>query len=288
VRVAALHRFPVKGLSAEPLDAVDLVAGEGVPGDRRYAVLRGDAEFDVARPRWVPKEKCLMLMRDAALASIQARLDATTRELTLELPDGRSLRASLASEDGRSRLAELVASVAGSAPRGATRLVEAGPLSFTDVPENCVSIIHRASVDDLAARIGRPLHPLRFRANVYLEGGTAWQELGWLGRRLELGDVMLRPFARIPRCAATSVDPETGVRDLSVPKALEQHYGHHDMGLYAEVVRGGRIAVGDGVSLREAPDTRQSGGAMASLLRTARLYGRQGVVLARDRLGRKR
>jgi hypothetical protein len=92
----------------------------------------------------------------------------------------------------------------------------------------------------------------------------------------------VRPFARIPRCAATSVNPETAERDVTVPKALKQHFGHVDMGVYAEVVRAGRVAVGDGVV---PPADARTGctGPLAALLRTAKLYLRQGLVLARRR-----
>ena len=51
MHVASLHRFPVKGLAGESLDAIDLAPGAGVPDDRRFAILRGDTAFDPASPR---------------------------------------------------------------------------------------------------------------------------------------------------------------------------------------------------------------------------------------------
>jgi uncharacterized protein len=47
------------------------------------------------------------------------------------------------------------------------------------------------------------------------------------------------------RCAATNVDPVTGIRDLEIPKTLMQSFGHADCGVYGEVVQAGEIAVGD-------------------------------------------
>jgi uncharacterized protein YcbX len=47
------------------------------------------------------------------------------------------------------------------------------------------------------------------------------------------------------RCAATEVDPVTGIRDLPVPKTLLQNFEHVDCGVYAEVISGGDIAEGD-------------------------------------------
>jgi uncharacterized protein len=281
MRIASLHRYPVKGLAGQSLDALELTAGAGVPDDRRFAILRGDTSFDASHPRWVAKEKCVMLMRDTALARLRTRYDERTSVLALDADGEPALEVDLSSAEGRERAAAYVARIA-EPSGGAPRIVEAGAMSFTDVPENCISIIGQASIDALSAAAGSTLHPQRFRANVYVTGGEAFAELGWLGREIALGDVVVRPFARIPRCAATSVNPETAERDLTVPKALKQHFGHVDMGVYAEVVRPGRAAVGDAVA---PPADAQVGGNgwIASTLRTAKLYLRQGLVLARRR-----
>jgi hypothetical protein len=282
--VAALHRFPVKGLAGESLDAVDLSVGAGVPHDRRFAVLRGDTAFDPVSPRWVAKEKCVMLVRDHALALLRLRFDPDTMALELNAPGEAALETSLAEPAGRARAAAYVARVV-EPKGGAPRLVEAGAMSFTDVPENCVSIVSHASIEALGAAMGETIHPLRFRANVYVTGGEAFAEFGWLGSEVTLGGVVVRPFARIPRCAATSVDPETGERDLGVPKALKQHFGHVDMGVYAEVVRAGRVAVGDRVTPPADARSASGNGWLTSMLRTVRLYLRQGLVLVRGRRG---
>jgi uncharacterized protein YcbX len=49
------------------------------------------------------------------------------------------------------------------------------------------------------------------------------------------------------RCAATNVDPDTGIRDLTIPDTLMKSFGHADCGVYGEVVEAGTIAVGDGI-----------------------------------------
>jgi hypothetical protein len=53
---------------------------------------------------------------------------------------------------------------------------------------------------------------------------------------------------RIQRCAATEVDPDTGIRDLPVPRTLIENFDHADCGVYAEVVTAGEIAIGDGIT----------------------------------------
>jgi uncharacterized protein YcbX len=93
------------------------------------------------------------------------------------------------------------------------------------------------------------VHPLRFRANLYLEGWPAWHEAGLLGKTLAIGDARLKVVKRITRCAATNVDPNTAARDLEIPEALMRRFGHNECGIYAEVIADGEIAVGDEIAV---------------------------------------
>ncbi len=95
--------------------------------------------------------------------------------------------------------------------------------------------------------MGAPVDKLRFRANLYVEGLPALAELDWPeGTRLESArGVAFEVIKRIDRCAATTVDPQTGIRDLMIPKALMSHYGHIDCGVYLRIVAGGRIGPGE-------------------------------------------
>src|SRR6266536_2620057 len=112
-----------------------------------------------------------------------------------------------------------------------------------------VSLINLASIAALEAFVAAPVDPLRFRANIYLEPAPAWSELDWIGSEITLGGARLRVIAPITRCAATQVNPATAERDLDIPAALQRGFGHNLMGIYAEVVEGGEIAIGDGLML---------------------------------------
>ena len=99
--------------------------------------------------------------------------------------------------------------------------------------------------------VGQPVHPLRFRANLYVEGWPAWHEFDLLDQTLAIGDARLKVVKRIVRCAAVNVDPDTAARDLDIPQALMQRLGHADCGIYAEVIAGGTIGVGDAIAVEQ-------------------------------------
>ncbi|HEU4358799.1 MAG TPA: MOSC domain-containing protein, partial [Xanthobacteraceae bacterium] len=117
------------------------------------------------------------------------------------------------------------------------------------VARKVVSIINLSSVAAIEAVLGRAVHPLRFRGNVYVTGWPAWREFDLVGQEIAFGKrARLAIIKRIVRCAATNVDPDTGIRDLVIPDTLMRRFGHADCGIYAEVVEGGEIAVGDELS----------------------------------------
>jgi uncharacterized protein len=128
--------------------------------------------------------------------------------------------------------------------RGRPRLVSAPGHLFTDNATKYVSLINLASVADLERRLGAPVDPLRFRANLYVSGLPAWRELDWAGREVGAGKVGFHVAEPIDRCAATNVDPASGVRDLNIPLALRKAYGHMDCGVLLRVIRGGALEVG--------------------------------------------
>src|SRR5262249_7416073 len=125
--------------------------------------------------------------------------------------------------------------------------------SFSDVARKVLSIINLASVSALENAVGSPVHPLRFRANLYVAGWPAWHEFELLGKTIAIGPIArLKIVKRIVRCAATEVDPETAIRDIPIPELLLKTYGHNDCGIYGEVITGGMIAVGDRVTVSGA------------------------------------
>jgi uncharacterized protein YcbX len=248
-RIEGIYRYPVKGLSPEPMDRVQLAAGETLPSDRLYAIENGPSGFDPQTPRHQPKTQYLMLMRNERLAKLRSSYHGPSRTFAVARAGAEVARGDLGTAQGRASIERFFADFCADELRGPPRLLSAPHFSFSDVARKVVSIINLASVKALAEVIGTTVDPLRFRANVYATGWPAWAELDLVGAKIAIGEARLTVVKRIVRCAATNVDPQTGIRDLTIPETLRQSYGHADCGVYAEVLQDGEIAAGDAMSV---------------------------------------
>ena len=251
--VDSLYHYPIKGLSPQRLDQVDLRPGVGFPDDRRFGLARPNSGFDPADPRPLPKRRFYMLMKDERLAALRTHLDVDTRRLTVHRDGALQLDCDLSTLNGAAEVTAFFAAALELPDGERPVLAHADPHRFTDASVaseqlmHAVSIINLASLDDLAERTGIPIDPLRFRANLYVRGWPPRTDHDLVGRELMIGPVRLRVIATTPRCAATQVDPASGRRDLPVLRLLTEHYDDLDMGVYAEILESGTIADGDPV-----------------------------------------
>lgn len=249
-RVESLWRYPVKGFTPERLDAVELVPGRGFPFDRVFAVEDGPSGFDPASPAHVSKMRFTVLAKIPKVARARTRFDDVAGELAIETDEG-VFTANLRDEAGRASFARWLKDFLGEEASGELKVLPApGVHRFYDDPRGHVSIINLASVRDLAERIRRPVDPLRFRANVHIEGWPPWIECDAAGAHLRLGAAQARVIAPIRRCVATHVDPDRGVRDLDMLEALRSLYGHVFCGAYVEIIEGGPVRPQEGAELR--------------------------------------
>jgi len=248
-RIDAIYRYPVKGLSPQPLPRTHMAVGATLPADRLYAIENGPCGFDPVAPAYFPKIRFLMLMRNERLAALRSDFDEASHTLVIHAEGREAARGDLRTPEGRAAIERFFAGYCASELRGPPKVLFGQGHSFSDVAKKVVSIINLASVAALETAAGAPVHPLRFRGNLYIAGWPAWHEFDLLGREFTIGNrARLKAIKRIERCAATNVDPDTGIRDLTIPRTLMQSFGHTDCGIYAEVIEAGDIAVGDVLS----------------------------------------
>ena len=245
-RLVHIYRYPVKGLSPEPLDSVRIAPGRPLPYDRQFALARPSAAFD-GPPHWIRRGNFFQRANDAVLAELDLRCDPDSGRIALQRRGRMVASGNLRDPQDRAALEAFFADLLGS-ETGRPRLVEiasgfppgAGGQSFADTEAPHISIINLATLRALGALVGAELHPLRFRGNLYVEADP-WAEFDWVGRQLAIGNARLGIMRRIERCAATNVNPDTAERDQNLPLALRRAYGHADCGVYAIAATAGEI-----------------------------------------------
>ena len=240
VRLAHICRHPIKAYGREMLASVRLSAGKGLPFDREWAIAHEAAKL---APGWNP---CMNFTRGAkapALMAVTASLDEATRRVTLAHPVAGEITVAPDEPDEQTRLLTWADPLI---PPGRARpaAVVRGGVAMTDSDFPSVSVLSLASLAALSKQMGTDLSIHRWRANLWLEGTSPWAEWDWIGQRFRLGDAVLEVVERITRCTATTVDPETGMVQGNTLAALETGYGHQDFGIYARVIEGGEIALG--------------------------------------------
>lgn len=249
-RVRELFVHPVKGLSAQPLGQVALRPGEGIPHDREFALARPDGRYHPGTREGLPKQEFFALVSDHRLSGVDTRFDAGTEVLVARVAGHEVLKADLGTEEGVGEAMRFFARLL-DLPAGVVPVLAREPgRRFTDAtaagdgPMNWISMINLSSVRDLESRTGAAVDPLRFRANVLVDGLPAWSEVDLIGAEFDLDGVRVRAVRQTRRCAATEVGPGAGRRDLPVVSLLQRTYRHQVMGIYLEVLTAGVVRTG--------------------------------------------
>jgi uncharacterized protein YcbX len=244
MQLSRIYRYPVKGFTPEPLIRTRLVAGGGIPFDRACAFVCGNLPDPPVAGGWVPARTFYQLTVYPELAKYTAEFDdSEDRVLTVTAPDGAMARADLDMPQAFAGINRLIRERFEAGPHATPQLfVQAPGHGQWDFTDTAVSIINLASVRALSEAIGEKLDPLRFRANLYIDGIPAWREFALIGRRLKVGDAEIEVMRPAMRCAATSADPATGDTAINVPVALRRLTGHLFCGVYARVTQSGNIA----------------------------------------------
>lgn len=245
--VESIYRHPVKGLTPEHMTGVQLEAGSYFPGDRDYAIEVGPSGFDPENPIRISKQRFTVLARFPSLARIKTRLDDATGTFHLGDAHGFGVEARLDTDEGRSAIENFLQAFLGEDAPGKLRVLESPPgYRFMDDTQGYISVMNLASVREVARAIGQPVDPLRFRANVYVDGLKPWAEDEWVvNQTLKLGGAELTLFKPIVRCIATHVNLDTGERDIDMVGQLREHFGRDTLGTYFSISQSGRVALGD-------------------------------------------
>jgi uncharacterized protein YcbX len=257
--VSTVSRFsiaPVRSLGLEHPDQID-VTERGVVEDRRFFLTDDQNRFI---------DRVIV----GRLVQVAAHTDPGATMLRMTFPDGTVVEGEVQLGDpvetpihGRTGVGHVVIGPWAAALEPIAgrpiRVIRCDRPGGTRIA-NAASIVSDGSLRELARHLGvESIDARRFRMLIEIEGAEPHEEDSWIGRRIAIGDAILRVTRPDARCVITTQDPDTGVRDLDTLRTLIGYRGlregkHADFGVLAEVDQPGRLRLGDEVTLLdEAP-----------------------------------
>jgi uncharacterized protein YcbX len=262
--VSTVSRFsiaPVRSLGLEHPDQID-VTERGVVEDRRFFLTDDQNRFI---------DRVIV----GRLVQVAAHTDPGATMLRMTFPDGTVVEGEVQLGDpvetpihGRTGVGHVVIGPWAAALEPIAgrpiRVIRCDRPGGTRIA-NAASIVSDGSLRELARHLGvESIDARRFRMLIEIEGAEPHEEDSWIGRRIAIGDAILRVTKPDARCAITTQDPDTGVRDLDTLRTLIGYRGlregkHADFGVLAEVDQPGRLRLGDEVTLLDEAPIRGDG-----------------------------
>ena len=243
-QVTGIWRFPIKSHGREALEQVALIPGHTMPGDRIWGVAHEASKAD--NSAWARCSNFTRIAGSPELAAIEAQLDDASGQITLRHPDRPELRFEPAADT--QAFLDWVMPLMPEGRAAPKRFVQVPGRGLTDSDFPSVTLCNMASHRAVEQKVGQPLSIHRWRGNIWFDGFALWEEFEWMGREVQIGEVVFKVREPTDRCEATTANPETGKRDADTLGAL-RHWGHEDFSVRAEVLRGGVVRVGDPVTL---------------------------------------
>lgn len=257
---------PVRSLGLEHPDQID-VTERGVVEDRRFFLTDDQNRFI---------DRVIV----GRLVQVAAHTDPGATMLRMTFPDGTMVEGEVQLGDpvetpihGRTGVGHVVIGPWAAALEPIAgrpiRVIRCDRPGGTRIA-NAASLVSDGSLRELARHLGvESIDARRFRMLIEIEGAEPHEEDSWIGRRIGIGDAILRVTKPDARCAITTQDPDTGVRDLDTLRTLIGYRGlregkHADFGVLAEVDQPGRLRLGDEITLLDEAPIRGDGPARPS------------------------
>ncbi len=252
MKIKNLYFSPVKSLSFNNVDNLEIIKNIGIKNDRIFAFTNNlnlkDIELIKNNPLKREIYKFLSLKKYPELNQYNFLLEDNF--LILEFENKIILKTDI---DNRHEIKILCSKLEDMLPNinNINLLKDSTNPFFDTMPNKSISLINLNSIIDFEKFSNYQVEYERFRGNIYVEDLDKWEERKLVGKVLSINDIKFKVIKEIPRCSATNIKPKTSHINLNVPFNLKKIYNHINLGIYLDPLNNGKINKGDLIKINE-------------------------------------
>ena len=252
MKIKNLYFSPVKSLSFNNVDTLEIIKNIGIKNDRIFAFTNNLNFKDIQLIKYNPLKreiyKFLSLKKYPELNEYNFLLEDNF--LILEFQNNIILKTDI---DDPHQVKNLCNKLENILPNinNITLLKDNMNPFFDTMPSKSISLINLNTIKDFENLSNHKVEHERFRGNIYVEDLDKWEERKLVGKVLSINDIKFRVTKEIPRCSATNIKPKTSNINLNIPFNLKKIYNHINLGIYLDPLNDGKINKGDLIKINE-------------------------------------
>ena len=252
MKIKNLYFSPVKSLSFNNVDTLEIIKFIGIKNDRIFAFTNNltfrDIELIKNNPLKRDIYKFLSLKKYPELNEYNFLLEENY--LILEFENNIILKTDIDNQDQIkilcNKLEEILPNI-----NNINLLKDSKNPFFDTMPNKSISLINLNSIKDFENLSNHQVEHERFRGNIYVENLDKWEERKLVGKVLSINDIKFKVVKEIPRCSATNIKPKTSDINLNIPLNLKKIYNHINLGIYLDPLNDGKINKSDLIKINE-------------------------------------
>ena len=252
MKIKNLYFSPVKSLSFNNVDTLEIIKNIGIKNDRIFAFSNNlnfkDIELIKNNPLKREIYKFLSLKKYPELNEYNFLLE--NNFLILEFENKIILKTDINNQHEVkilcSKLEDMLPNI-----NNINLLKDSMNPFFDTMPNKSISLINLNSIKDFEKLSNYQVEHERFRGNIYVEDLDKWEERKLVGKVLSINDIKFKVIKEIPRCSATNIKPKTSDINLNIPFNLKKIYNHINLGIYLDPLNDGKINKGDLIKINE-------------------------------------
>ena len=252
MKIKNLYFSPVKSLSFNNVDNLEIIKNIGIKNDRIFAFSNNlnikDIELIKNNPLKREIYKFLSLKKYPELNEYNFLFE--NNFLILEFENKIILKTDINNQHEVkilcSKLEDMLPNI-----NNINLLKDSMNPFFDTMPNKSISLINLNSIKDFEKLSNYQVEHERFRGNIYVEDLDKWEERKLVGKVLSINDIKFKVIKEIPRCLATNIKPKTSDINLNIPFNLKKIYNHINLGIYLDPLNDGKINKRDLIKINE-------------------------------------